>query len=338
MDINVNSAIIVTDSDLIKYFTGFEADDAFLIIYNNETHLFVDNRYYYATKNLNGVKSYLINETSLSSFLCENNIKSVGLVYDYTNANFIDKLNKINVSYFDASNVVYDKMAVKTQAELSVIKKACEIAEKSFYQLLPLIKEGVLERDLKLELEYLMGKNGAEGPSFNTIVAFRENSAVPHHKTGESKLIKNSAILIDFGCVYKGYLSDMTRTMFFGTPSSEFLNVYKAVQKAHLTASSEIKCGITAKDADKIARDVLKEYGYSEYFTHSLGHGVGVKIHEAPTLGRNNGYLLRNGNVFSIEPGVYLDGKFGVRIEDTYALIDGKCVSMMTSDKNPIII
>ena len=94
MDINVNSAIIVTDSDLIKYFTGFEADDAFLIIYNNETHLFVDNRYYYATKNLNGVKSYLINETSLSSFLCENNIKSVGLVYDYTNANFIDKLNK----------------------------------------------------------------------------------------------------------------------------------------------------------------------------------------------------------------------------------------------------
>ena len=338
MDINVNSAIIVTDSDLIKYFTGFEADDAFLIIYNNENHLFVDNRYYYATKNLNGVKSYLINETSLSSFLCENNIKSVGLVYGYTNANYVDKLNKMNVSYFDASNYVYDKMAVKTQAELSVIKKACEIAEKSFYQLLPLIKEGVLERDLKLELEYLMGKNGAEGPSFNTIVAFRENSAVPHHKTGESKLTKNSAILIDFGCVYKGYLSDMTRTMFFGTPSSEFLNVYKAVQKAHLTASSEIKCGITAKDADKIARDVLKEYGYSEYFTHSLGHGVGVKIHEAPTLGRKSDYLLRNGNVFSIEPGVYLDGKFGVRIEDTYALIDGKCVSMMTSDKNPIII
>ncbi len=338
MDSNVNCAIIVTDSDLIKYFTGFEADDAFLIIYQSKKHLFVDKRYYFATKTLLKTQSYLINETSLKDFILQNGVKNIGLVYDYTNASFIDKLNGLNVSYFDASNEVYNQMAVKTHAELALIKKACEIAEKSFYELLPLIKEGVTERDLRVELEYLMGKNGGENVAFHTIVAFNENSAVPHHKTGEAKLAKNSVILFDFGCEYKGYLSDMTRTVFFGTPSSEFLSVYKAVQKAHLASAEKITCGMKAKDADSIARGVLNEYGYIDYFTHSLGHGVGVKIHEAPTLSRKSDYVLKNGNVFSIEPGVYLDGKFGVRIEDTYALVDGKCVSMMKSDKNPIII
>ena len=338
MDINVNSAIIVTDSDLIKYFTGFEADDAFLIIYQNKNHLFVDNRYYFATKNLLKAQSYLINENSLKNFIENNDINSVGLVYDYTNACFIDKLKNLNTSYYDASDYVYNQMAVKTETELCYIKKACEIAEKSFFDLLPLIKEGMTEKDLKVELEYLMGKNGADAPAFKTIVAFNENSAVPHHKTGDSKLTKNSVILFDFGCVYNGYLSDMTRTVFFGTPSDEFLNVYSLVQKAHMVSAEKIVSGMSAKDADYIARDILTEFGYGDYFTHSLGHGVGVKIHEAPTLNKRNDYILQNGNVFSIEPGVYLDGKFGVRIEDTYALINGKCVSMMKSDKNPIIL
>ena len=203
---------------------------------------------------------------------------------------------------------------------------------------MPSIKEGVSEKDLKAELEYLMIKNGADKPSFDTIIAFSENSAIPHHKTSTATLKNNQPILIDFGCLYGGYCSDMTRTLFFGSPTEEFLKVYDAVLAAHLTAFDKITSGVPGIVADSYAREVLKNRGYDKYFTHSLGHGIGVKIHESPRLNVKSEYLLKDGNVFSIEQGVYLNGKFGVRIEDTVALINGKCVSMMTSDKNPIII
>ena len=329
---------IITDTDLIRYFTRFDADDGFLILHGTKKVLFVDNRYYYAAKSKADSECVLLEENSLSNYLKDNQIKSVGIVYEYTTASFLNKLNDLKVNVYDCSEYIFTLTSVKTAGEIEIIKQSCAIAEKSFYQLLPLIKEGVTEKDLKAELEYLMAKNGGDKPSFDTIVAFGENSAIPHHKTSSAKLKNNLHILIDFGTFYSGYASDMTRTLFFGTPTEEYKKVYDAVKTAHLTAYQNITSGISGMVADGFARNLLKSRGFGEYFTHSLGHGIGVKIHEAPRLSLKSDYVLKDGNVFSIEPGVYLNGKFGVRIEDTVALIDGKCVSMMTSDKNPIIL
>ncbi len=332
------SVNIITDSDLIRYFTCFDADDGFLILQDDKKFLFVDNRYYFAAKSQAKAQCVLLNENSLSQFINDNNVKFVGIVYEYTTASFLDKLKGLNVEIYDCSEYIFNLTSVKTDSEIEVIKQSSIIAEKSFYQLLPLIKEGVSEKDLKAELEYLMAKNGADKPSFNTIIAFGENSAIPHHKTSNAKLKNNQPVLIDFGSLYGGYCSDMTRTLFFGTPTEDFLKVYDAVKTAHLTAFNKITAGITGKVADGYAREVITNYGYGEYFTHSLGHGIGVKIHESPRLSIKSDYVLKDGNVFSIEPGVYLNGKFGIRIEDTAYLVNGKCVSMMTSDKNPIIL
>ena len=143
---------------------------------------------------------------------------------------------------------------------------------------------------------------------------------------------------MDFGCVYKGFLSDMTRTLYFGTPTEKFLTVYDKVKTAHLTAVKNITSGMTCKQADAIARDLLKKDGLDKFFTHSLGHGIGVKIHEYPSLSPRCGEILKDGAVFSVEPGVYLEGEFGIRIEDTVTLVNGKCVSLMKSDKDLLVI
>ena len=338
MKSSVYSVNIVTDTDLIRYFTRFDADDGFLILHDGKKYLFVDDRYYFAAKSKADAVCVSLKENSLLEFITQNQIKSVGIVYEYTSASFYQKLKDLNVEVFDCTDCISNLTSVKTDSEIEIIKQSCAVAEKSFFELLPHIKEDITEKELKTQLEYLMIKNGADKPSFDTIIAFQENSAIPHHKTSNAKLRNNQVVLIDFGALYGGYCSDMTRTLFFGTHTQEFLEVYNAVKTAHLAAFNQITSCITGKVADSYAKEVLNNQGYGEYFTHSLGHGIGVKIHESPRLSTKSEYVLKDGNVFSIEPGVYLNGKFGVRIEDTVVLINGKCVSMMTSDKNPIIL
>ena len=229
-------------------------------------------------------------------------------------------------------------MSVKTDEEIKYIQKACNIAEKAWRDTLLFIKEGVTERQVANVLEFNFKKYGASGTSFDTIVAFGKNASVPHHATGDTKLKNNECVLMDFGCVYKGYCSDMTRTMFYGTPDEKFRMAYLAVLSAHMKAAEGIKEGMTGKEADKIARDVLETLGYGKYFTHSLGHGIGVNIHEYPYLSPKGEAVLKNNMVFSNEPGVYLNGKFGIRIEDSCHLENGKYKTFMKDDKSLIIL
>ena len=196
------------------------------------------------------------------------------------------------------------------------------------------------ENEVAAELEYLMRKNGASGTSFDTIVAFGENSSVPHHETGLRKLNYGDIVLIDFGCKYNGYCSDCTRTFLFGDDKKhdDFKSAYEKVLEAHLIAKQKITNDITGKQADAYARDCLKKYGLDKYFTHSLGHGIGINIHEFPAISPKSEDTLLNGMVFSDEPGVYFEGKFGIRIEDSVMLDCGKVVSLTDSDKNLIIL
>ncbi len=206
---------------------------------------------------------------------------------------------------------------VKKGAELKAIRKSCHIAAEAFAIIKPRIKTGRTEISIARELEGIMQSMGATGPSFDTIVAFGANSARPHHETSMRVLKKNEAILIDYGCVYDFYCSDRTKTFFYGKAGAEFKKVYSIVEASQKKAIKALKSGTKASFIDKIARDVIMDKGYGQYFVHGTGHGVGLEIHEAPTVNSKSKDILKEGMILTVEPGIYLNGKFGVRIEDT---------------------
>ena len=267
--------------------------------------------------------------------------ESVGISFDQTPHSEYLALEKAGVNLVNIDSVFQKAMAVKNDWELANIQRACEIAEEAFLALLPEIKEGMTETEVAALLEYNMRKKGAQGLSFETIVAFGAHAAVPHHETGLTKLRFGDEILIDFGCRVNGYCSDITRTFLFGDDGKheEFKKAYAAVLGAHELVKKTLVSGMTGKQADAIARDYLKERGYGELFTHSLGHGIGLNVHEFPYVSPRGEDVLVDGMVFSDEPGVYEVGKFGIRIEDTITLKDGKVMSLMSkTDRNLVIL
>lgn len=333
----VDNAVVVTDGDIIFYYTGIYVDDGFLVIKNDKNYLITDGRYIESARAIANAECFLGSEISLQTLLTRLEIKSVGLIYGYTSALTYEQLVGFGYQVYDYT-LEYNKIsAIKNASQLSAIKKACAISEQAFSKTLPLVKEGITELELAGELEYNFRKLGAF-VGFETIVAFGKGSSVPHYKTGGVKLQKNMPILMDFGCRYNGLLSDMTRTFFFGKPSEKFISVYESVKQAHLITAQSIKAGTACVEADRFARDYLKRFGYDKYFTHSTGHGIGVKIHEYPTLNTKSQTVLENGMVFSIEPGVYLEGEFGVRIEDTFTLENGRCTSLMKTNKELLVL
>ena len=334
--------VLITDEKERLYYLGFHSTAGYVVVTKTEVTFVVDNRYLKAAERAltkKGVKVILGSDYSAFKAIAEDvGAKRVGIDFTVTTISEYDNLKSLGFDYEDISGELKTMQSVKTADQLKSIKRACEIAEKSWLQTLSVIREGVTENEVAATLEYNFRKNGASGSSFDTIVAFGKNAAVPHHQTGETKLKKNECVLMDFGCVYNGYCSDMTRTTFYGTPDEKFEKAYLAVLVAHKEAAEKIKAGDTGRQADAYAREVLTSLGYGKYFTHSLGHGIGVNIHEFPYLSPKGEAALTDGMVFSDEPGVYIDGKFGIRIEDSCYMADGKCRSFMKDDKSLVII
>lgn len=334
--------VLITDEKQRLYFTGYQSTDGYLMIADGEITLVIDNRYFHAASEILTPKGINVVLGAGYSILEEKikltGAKDLGVDFGIITAKEYFALKDLGVNLVDVSQELAEKMSIKTEEEAEYIKIACDIAEKSFFDTLPMIKKGVTEREVANVLEFNFKKYGASGTSFDTIVAFGKNSAIPHHQTGDTKLLDDQCVLMDFGCVYKGYCSDMTRTMFYGNPSKEFTDAYQATYEAHINAYNGIEEGMTGQQADALARDTLKKYGYAEYFTHSLGHGIGVNIHEFPGVSPKSQAVLKNGMVFSIEPGVYFNDKFGIRIEDSCILKDGKPSSFMKDGKKLIIL
>ena len=330
----LKNCVVITDSDVIFYYTSARFEDGYLVIIDNQKFIFADKRYFDAIPLSNNYTKILLeNDSQVIDFLKGNGVKSVGLLYQYSLVFLSDILLSNGFTVYNFDNEYSSLSQIKTQKEIELIKRSCQVCQKSFYQAIKHIKEGITELELSAILEYYFKKNGASNTSFDTIVAFGEGGAIPHYKTSTVALKPNTPILMDFGCVVDGYASDMTRSFYFGNPSNEYIKVYDIVLKAHENAVKNITSGTTCKDADAFARDIINKSGYGEYFTHGLGHGVGVKVHEEPRLSYKSQGVLKNGNAFTIEPGVYIQGAFGIRIEDTYCLSDGKCTSFMTDDK-----
>jgi Xaa-Pro aminopeptidase len=205
---------------------------------------------------------------------------------------------------------------VKDDGEIATMKEAAQIAEESFRNVLSLVKPGVKEEDLAAEIEYHMRKGGASGPSFDTIVASGKRSALPHAHPTDRRVGKNELVVLDLGAILRGYCSDLTRTVFVGRAPARVRVWYRAVLEAQQAARVAVRDGVKASAVDGAARAVLAKSGLGRYFTHSTGHGLGREVHEAPSLSRSSRDILRAGQVITLEPGVYMEGVGGIRIED----------------------
>ena len=327
---------------MMRYITGFAAENGFVIVDKDGTTLYTDKRYIEAAEKLfqgTDVTPVLYKHGDTLKRLVT--YQSVGISFNQTSHSEFLTLENAGVKTVNIDQAFSKEMSIKNEWELSCIAKACEIAEDAFNLLLPQIKEGMTETEVAALLEYNMRKLGAQGLSFPTIAAFGAHASVPHYETGDTKLKFGDEILLDFGCKVDGYCSDITRTLLFGDDGKheDFKKAYAAVLGAHNLVKEKLTAGMTGIEADQIARDCLTEKGYGELFTHSLGHGIGLNVHEYPSVSPRGETKLENGMVFSDEPGVYEAGKYGIRIEDTVTLKDGKVQSFMSkTDRNLIIL
>lgn len=339
----VGAEAVYTTCDYLKrYITGFATEGGFVLVDKEGTKLYTDARYLESAKKiLSGTEVTVveINKTT-DAYAILSGYKSVGVPLSQMFVPEYIKLQKSGVEIIDATRAFEIATAIKNEWELSQIQKACDITENAFLNLLPEIKEGMSETEIASFLEYQMRKLGAQGLSFETIVAFGANASVPHYETGMHKLRFGDEILIDFGCKVNGYCSDCTRTFLFGDDGKhgEFKKAYDAVLGAHNLVKEKLVSGMTGAEADAIARGYLTKKGYGELFTHSLGHGIGLNVHEYPGVSPRGQEKLVDGMVFSNEPGVYEAGSYGIRIEDTVTLEKGKVKSFMSKTDKKLLI
>lgn len=233
---------------------------------------------------------------------------------------------------------VEEARAVKSPAEIEAIRKACRIADEAFAAILAEVHPGITERELAARLELSLVTRGAEGASFETIVAFGERSALPHARPGSRELRRGDIVLFDFGAVADGYVSDMTRTVSCGEPAPEMRDVYGVVRESQRAALQGIGTGMSGPEADGLARRVIEAAGYGARFGHSLGHGIGLEVHEAPRLSRKSEDRLAPGMTVTIEPGIYLEGIGGVRIEDDALVTEAGLEALTASPKEDLIV
>ncbi|MDP3948932.1 MAG: aminopeptidase P family protein [bacterium] len=243
-----------------------------------------------------------------------------------------------NVSMAGIENILQKIRIVKDEAELEQIQKAVSISTKSFNELLPFIKEGATENELSWKLETLMRENGAEKISFELIVASGPNGAKPHAKTSDRKIEKGELVTFDFGCSFNGYVSDVARTVAVGQVSDKLKEIYETVKTAQELGCKAVKAGISGSEIDKICRDHISGRGYGEYFLHGTGHGVGMEVHELPYVSASNKEPLPENSVITVEPGIYIDGVGGARIEDTIVVKKDGSISMSGGFSKELIV
>lgn len=330
-----HEGILVSDPKNAFYFSGIHSSNIHLYITKEKAVLLTDFRYQQVAEE-NEAGFFVVSDGSLMGKLKDLILEPVVYIeQQYLTVHFYKMLldHFPHIDFPNVKNMIMDLRLIKDEWELSKLLKAQQIADKAYLETLPYLKEGVCEQEIKAELEYRMARYGAERTSFDTIVLFGAHAAMPHGEPSGRTLKKGDGVLCDFGCVCDGYCSDVTRTVFFGAPSQAVKHAYDTVLTAHKLAYEFIGVGKACADADKIARDYIISQGYPKAFGHSLGHGVGVKIHEHPTLGQSSQEVFQNGMVFSNEPGIYIPGEFGIRIEDTLYLKEDKLYSTTTLNK-----
>lgn len=341
-------AVVVTSQNNRLYFAKFSGTFGILVLTREGASYITDFRYFEMAKDAmkdSGIDVFL-SEGGYKAYdtareLLENiSAKRVG--YEDTeitvsqSKSLFEKLG--NFEFVPAGDAILNVRQIKNAYELECITKAQNITDKAFSKILNVISPSITEYELAVELEYQLRKNGAEGLAFDTIIASGANGSKPHAHPTDKLLKTGDAITMDFGARYKGYCADMTRTVFLGKPNEEIKKIYNIVLKAQLAALNNMACGMTGKEVDALARQVIVSSGYPNHFNHGLGHSVGIDIHERPACNALSEEKLQENMLMTVEPGIYVENVGGVRIEDLVIVKQDKIINLTTSSKDIIIL
>lgn len=337
-------AVVISDPYNIRYLCGFSGGEGYLYISEKRQCMLVDSRYtIWACSECKDTDVITVTDgyyDYFNRYISEDRVNVLALEGKHlTHYEFEKMKDKLNCGKVVSLN---DEIAalrmIKDKDEVSLIEKAEAIGDAAFSYILTRLAPGMTEKEAAMEIEMYMRNNGADGLSFETIVASGPNSASPHAVPTDRKLCVGDFVTMDFGCIFKGYCSDMTRTVVIGKADEKQKEIYNIVLEAQLNAIEKLRSGITGACGDSYARDVISEAGYGEYFGHGLGHSVGLYIHEQPRLSKSEPMILKPGMVVTVEPGIYISGLYGVRIEDVVVIEDGGVNNLTHSDKKLIEI
>ncbi len=337
-------AILIIQPENIRYFSNFTGSSGHLLITANTNYLITDFRYVEQAKSqapdFEVVKYERKLVDTLKELALSQNIKHLGFEEDYmvfkTYESYYQNLKPIK--FVPAAQIMADLRVIKDDFELEQLKKSAQLADEAFSHIISMIKPGVKEIDIAVELEFYFRKKGATAKSFDFIVASGKRGALPHGVASDKEILSGELVTLDFGCIYNGYCSDITRTVGVGSIDSKQRKIYDIVLKAQIAGLEGLKAGITCDEADRNAREVIKKAGYGDYFGHSLGHGVGLEIHEEPRLVYDNSMLLKAGMVVTVEPGIYIPDWGGVRIEDMVVINKNKIEILTKTCKELLVL
>lgn len=336
-------ALLVTNMYNIRYLANFTGTTGLIVVTRDNAYFVTDFRY--TEQAAEQAKGFTIiqNEGLIYNEVAEiiktDKIEKLGFEEENITFATYQKINDlISCELVPTSGIVEKLREVKSEEEIEIMQQAVNIAEKAYNYILGYIKPGMTEIQVANELDFYMRNLGATGVSFDTIVASGVRSAMPHGVASDKVIEEGDMVTIDFGCYYKGYASDMTRTFAVGDPGEKLKEIYAIVQEANQRVTEQAKAGMTGAELDAIARDYITEQGYGPQFGHTTGHGLGLEVHEMPSISfRNNEKLVEN-NVVTNEPGIYIAGLGGVRIEDDLVIKENGNINLMSSAKDLIIL
>lgn len=333
-------AVLIEDSKNKRYISGFTGTAGSIIITKDKSLLFTDFRYIQQAKNqAKGFEIVEISRTNpITNFLKEMDMKRLGFEDDKMSFSTYSNYNEclVNTDMIPLKGMMLNLRAVKDENELEIIRQAAKLADEGFMYIINFIKPGMKETEVALELEFFMRKKGATGASFDFIVASGKRSSMPHGVASDKVIELGDFVTIDFGCVYNGYCSDMTRTIVVGKASEKQKEIYNIVLEAQLKVIEHAKANISGIELDNIARQYIIEKGYGDKFGHGLGHGIGLDVHELPNVNSLGTNILKPNMVISDEPGIYIEDFGGVRIEDLLILTEDGCEVINSSPKHLI--
>ncbi|NLC20278.1 MAG: aminopeptidase P family protein [Clostridiales bacterium] len=336
-------AILISNGNNMRYISGFAGETGYVYISHSRHAIITDFRYtIQAETEAEGYEVITIGNggypESLNELLSADRVSRLGFeAKDMLYADYQELKEKLNLAELvPVAHEITAMRRIKTPKELEYIKKAEAIGDKVFSEILDYIKPGMTELEVAARIEYLLKVHGGQGLSFPAIVASGINSSMPHAVPSYKKIEKGDFVTMDFGCVYEGYCSDMTRTIVIGKASDRQKEIYNLVLKAQLAALDFIKAGYKGKEVDKVARDIIYGAGYEGCFGHGLGHSVGLNVHENPRLSMLEEDIIEAGMTETVEPGIYIKGFGGVRIEDLVVVTEDGCINFTKSDKRLI--
>jgi Xaa-Pro aminopeptidase len=338
-------ALLVTSGVNRRYVTGFASSAGAALITKEEAFFFTDSRYIEAAANtikgatVEMVDSKTTYEDKINNILSFTGAKTLGVENEtLSHAEYLKYRRKLSVSLKPAQNILNALRVIKDEKEIELLYNAQRLAEKAYEQVLQIIRPGMTEKEVAAELVYRMLLLGADNVSFDPIVVSGAKTSMPHGVPGDEKICNGSFLTMDFGCILNGYCSDMTRTIAIGKITDEMKRVYQIVLQAQQRGIEAAKADVTGAYVDGAARELIAAEGYGDYFGHGFGHGLGMEVHESPTASPSGKTKMPENAVISAEPGIYLPGKFGVRIEDVIVLRKGGCENLMTAPKELMVI